>query len=234
MSNKKTLGAIVPIYNEEVFLTESILRLAEIEIISEIILVDDNSTDSSFDLAVQITNKFQKIKLISNSKNYGKGFCVRRGLDELSTEYVVVHDADLEYNPNDIYDLYESLTHHPHKLILGSRVLGSKARKNIYLHTKLGNKAFALIFSLLHRIKVSDIASCYWILKRSKLIELNLSEPGFAIEIEILSKFLKNGGELKEVPISYIGRSYEEGKKITLKDAYTILFKLIKFKFWNS
>lgn len=231
MIKDHTLGVIVPIYNEEKYLKESINRLLEVDIFSQIILVDDNSNDSSFEIASNFAREHLHITAIKTYNNEGKGNAVITGAKIINTKYLIVHDADLEYFPSDIPELYQESVKYPKSLILGSRVLGDKQRKNIYYHTYLGNKIFAKIFSIFNGVKISDIASCYWLINVDQFMKLNLCEKGFAIEVEVLSKFIKTGNSIKEVPIKYYARSYEQGKKIKFRDAVAILGKIIKYRF---
>jgi hypothetical protein len=114
-------------------------------------------------------------------------------------------------------------------LVIGSRTLGKKERKNIYFYTYFGNKVLTILFSVLNNHKLSDIASCYWLVKVETLKNINLSEKGFAVEVEVLSKFIKNNIQVIEVPIKYEARSYQDGKKIKLKDGLKIFFKILKY-----
>ena len=233
MTKKPSLGVIVPIFNEEKYLEESVGRLLKINAIKQIILVDDNSNDGSFELAKKLEEKNKIIQVLKTTENLGKGNAVKTGIETLDTDYVVVHDADLEYFPEDIAEMFEVSLQNPNNLILGSRTIGEKERNNLYYFTYLGNKIFSYIFSILNSYKVSDIASCYWLLEVEKLKRIDIQEKGFAIEVEVLSKFLKLGHEINEVPIKYDARSYENGKKIKLKDAVQIFIKIIKYCKYN-
>ena len=233
MTNKPSLGVIVPIFNEEKYLEESVGRLLKINSINQIILVDDNSNDGSLELAKKLEEKNKIIQVLKTTKNLGKGNAVKTGIEVLDTDYVVVHDADLEYFPEDIAEMFEVSLQNPNNLILGSRTIGEKERNNLYYFTYLGNKIFSYIFSILNSYKVSDIASCYWLLEVEKLKRIDIQEKGFAIEVEVLSKFLKLGHEINEVPIKYEARSYENGKKIKVKDAVQIFIKIIKYCKYN-
>ena len=233
MTKEPSLGVIVPIFNEEKYLEESVGRLLRINSINQIILVDDSSNDGSFELAKKLEEKNKIIQVLKTTKNLGKGNAVKTGIEILDTDYVVVHDADLEYFPEDIAEMFEVSLQNRNNLILGSRTIGEKERKNLYYFTYLGNKIFSYIFSILNSYKVSDIASCYWLLEVEKLKRIDIQEKGFAIEVEVLSKFLKLGHEINEVPIKYEARSYENGKKIKLKDAVQIFIKIIKYCKYN-
>lgn len=222
-----SISAIVPFYNEELTLEESVRRLIKNNIFKKIILVDDCSKDRSPEIALKIKNEHNFIEYIRLDKNYGKGYAVKTGIKNIEASHVVVHDADLEYDPVDISEMYEVSKSSPNCLILGSRTIGSKTRNNKYKKTYYGNKILTNLFSLVNLYKVSDIASCYWIIETEQIKEFDLKEKGFGIEVEVLSKFLKSNKEIIEIPISYAGRSYEEGKKITLSDGLNIAYKIL-------
>jgi glycosyltransferase involved in cell wall biosynthesis len=223
------LGVIVPFYNEQKFLDESVSRLLKIDIIEQIILVDDCSSDNSYSIAKNMVNNNSNISLTQTQQNGGKGAAVQKGLELIKTSHVIVHDADLEYFPEDIIEMFDKVTPTNNTLILGSRTLGSKERTNLYYYTYFGNKVLSLLFSILNNRKISDIASCYWLVSVKSLKEINLQEKGFAIEVEVLSKFIRSKTNIIEVPIKYMARSYEEGKKITLKDGFAIFLKILKY-----
>ncbi len=223
------LTVIVPFYNEEKYLHESVSRLTEQKFIKEIILVNDASTDKSPEIARTMVKKDKRLNLINLNKNSGKGSAVKEALKKVVTSHVIVHDADLEYNPMDIFDMFNMLIKNSDSLILGSRTLRKRKSQNKYLITYLGNKYLTKLFSFLNNYKLSDIASCYWLIETDKLKKMNINEKGFGIEVEVLSKYIRNGGKVIEVPISYRGRTYADGKKIKIKDGLNILFKIIKF-----
>ena len=132
----------------------------------------------------------------------------------LDTTHVIIHDADLEYFPEDIVEMFNVSKLHPRSLILGSRFIGNKKRKNVYARTLYANKIMSLFFSFIHSYKVTDVATCYKLMPTSFFQEIKIKEKGFSIEIEVLSKFIKWNKSIVEVPISYEGRSYRDGKKI--------------------
>ena len=229
MNKSISLGIIVPFYNEEKFLEESVSRLLKLEIVDQIVMVDDCSTDNSYLKAEKIFKDNNKILLTKTKSNKGKGAAVKKGLSLISTSHVIIHDADLEYFPDDIPEMFEKVSIDKDLLILGSRTIGTKERKSIYFYTYFGNKVLTMLFSILNNYKVSDIASCYWLVKVDSLKKINIREKGFAIEVEVLSKFIKNQIEIIKVPIRYQGRSYEDGKKIKLSDGIKIFFKILKY-----
>ena len=228
-----TLTAIVPIFNEEKYLLDSVTRLQKTNIFNGIILIDNCSTDSSLAIAQGLKEKDSSILVLQTKNNDGKASAVQLGLNYVKTSHVVIHDADLEYFPDDIVEMFEVAKVNPNDLILGSRVIGNKERKNIYFTTYFGNRILSIMFSFINRYKVSDISTCYQMYSLKNIQKLNLNEKGFGMELEVLSKFIKLGIEIIEVPIKYEGRSYSEGKKIKLSDALNIAFKMIKYSKLN-
>ena len=229
----QNLSVIVPFFNEENFLEISVQRLLDNDIYNEIILVDDCSTDSSSSIAKKLELENEKVIYLKTQDNGGKGYAVASAINLLSSTHTVIHDADLEYFPNDILEMYEQSKLNTKSLILGSRFIGNKKRTNIYLRTFLANRIMSLFFSAVHFYRISDVATCYKLVPTPFLKETNFKENGFSFEIEILSKFLKFNKSVLEVPISYEGRSYDEGKKIKTIDGVMYLINTLKYKFFN-
>jgi dolichol-phosphate mannosyltransferase len=228
-----TLTAIVPFFNEEKYLNDSVENLLKIDVITEIFLVDDCSTDKSNDIAKNIVKKNKKVKLFTKDINDGKGSCLKEVSTEIMTTHVIIHDADLEYFPDDIFEMFKKTLDYTDSLILGSRFIGSKTRINIYKRTYFANKIMSLFFSLFNFYKITDVATCYKLMPASFFTQTTFKEKGFSIEIELLSKFLKINRSIVEVPIRYRGRSYTEGKKIKATDGFRYLINTIKYRFTN-
>ena len=227
------LSVIVPFFNEEQFLEESIDRLLSNDIYSSIYLIDNNSTDNSYNIAKNLETQHKKIELHKTNKKKGKGSALGFSRSLIKTSHVVIHDADLEYFPEDIVEMFDLAQANQNSLILGSRFIGSKQRENIYLRTFLANKIMSLFFSFVNFYKVTDVATCYKLMPSKFFINTELRENGFSIEIELLSKFLKYNKSVLEVPIAYEGRSYSEGKKIKAFDGIQYLLNTIKYRFFN-
>ena len=227
------LSVIVPFFNEEQFLEESVDRLLSHDIYSSIYLIDNNSTDNSYNIAKNLETQHKKIELHKTNKKKGKGSALGFSRSLIKTSHVVIHDADLEYFPEDIVEMFDVAQTNQNSLILGSRFIGSKQRENIYLRTFLANKVMSLFFSFVNFYKVTDVASCYKLMPSKFFINTELRETGFSIEIELLSKFLKYNKSVLEVPIAYEGRSYSEGKKIKAFDGIQYLLNTIKYRFFN-
>ena len=224
------LSVIVPFFNEENTLKESVTRLVNENIFDEIILSDDNSTDSSSEIAKTLEDEFVHIKYISSDTNLGKGNALNVASKEVNTTHVVIHDADLEYFPKDIIEMYQFAKENPDSLILGSRFIGNKNRQNVYIRTYTANKVMSMFFSIVNLYWVTDIATCYKLMPSKFFKEMNIQENGFSIEVETLSKFLKYNRSIIEVPISYEGRSYSEGKKIKLSDGFMYIVNTLKYR----
>ena len=220
-------------YNESRFLEDSLKRILNDDIYTQIILSDDCSNDGSEIIAKNYSDNYEKIIYIRSNHNLGKGNALNQAKPLILTSHVVVHDADLEYFPDDIVEMYECSKNFPESLILGSRFIGSKERKNVYLRTILANKLMSLFFSLINFYKVSDVATCYKLMPLTFFKNIDLVEKGFSIEIELLAKYLKINRSILEVPIKYEGRSYSEGKKLRTSDGFKYLFNTLKYRFVN-
>ena len=224
-----SLSVIVPFYNEEKYLEESVKRLLNIKICNQILLVDDNSSDKSLEIAKKLKESKNNIELIELKNNQGKGNAIKEAINSINSTHTIVHDADLEYFPEDIISMFELVKEYPESLVIGSRTLEGKERDNKYKITFYANKYFTYLFSILNLTRLSDIASCYWLIDTEILKKINIVEKGFAIEVEVLSKFLRTGRKILEVPISYTGRTYQDGKKIKFLDGIKIFFKILKY-----
>ena len=227
------LSVIVPFYNEEIYLEKSVHRLLENNIYEKIILIDNNSTDNSNYIAHQLAKQNKNIQVHKTGIERGKGSALRCAKKFVETSHVVIHDADLEYFPDDIIEMFKLCEENPKSLILGSRFIGNKERKNVYFRTSLANRVMSLFLSLINFYYISDVASCYKLMPTEFFVNENFKEPGFSIEIEILAKFLKFNRSVIEVPIKYEGRSYEEGKKIKTIDGFNYLLSTLRYRFFN-
>lgn len=224
------LAVIIPFFNEEVYLEESVNRVLNCDIFDQIILVDDCSTDNSPEIAKDICSINNNVMYLKTPKNGGKGSAIIIAKPALKTTHVVIHDADLEYFPEDIVEMYKHTKNNKNTLILGSRFIGNKDRINLYSRTLFANKLMSAFFSIVNFYKVTDVATCYKLMPVSFLKQTEIKEQGFSIEVEILSKFLKYNKSIKEIPIRYSGRSYKDGKKIKASDGLFYLLNTIKYR----
>ena len=225
------LSVIVPFYNEEELLEESVNRLLGSNIFDVIYLINNNSTDKSYEIGKKLEINNSNVKLFQTSSKKGKGVALSFSRKMIDTSHVIIHDADLEYFPDDIPQMFEVAKQNIDSLILGTRFNGNKNRESIYMRTYFANRFMSLFFSFINFYKVSDVATCYKLMPSIFFKNIDLKENGFSVEIELLSKFLKFNRSIIEVPIKYEGRSYAEGKKIKTIDGFRYLFTTVKYKF---
>ena len=220
----------MPFFNEENTLEIAVTNLVNEDFASEIILVNDGSNDKSYEIASSLQNKHEFIKLIESKENKGKGHALKLGINVASKKFIGVLDADLEYSPNDLKNLFQEIDINNLDIVCGSRFIGDFKRDNIYVRTYLANKFLSMFFSIIHREKVTDIATCLKVFRKTLFDSIDLKANGFSIEVEILAKTLSKSDYFKEFPISYTARSYEEGKKIKLIDGFRYIYSILKFK----
>ena len=227
------LSVIIPIYNEFKTLEEILKRIKnQTHIEKEIILIDDFSTDGSRELIEnKLKSKVQKI--ILNEKNYGKGYSVRQGIEIAEGDIILIQDADLEYSPTDYDKLVNPILNNDADIVYGSRFIGSEAKRIIYFSHRLANFIITTLVNALTNINFSDVEVGYKLIKADLIKQINLKENSFAIEIELTMKLSKLNVKFYEVGISYNGRTYSEGKKISLKDAFIALYKIFYYRFFN-
>jgi len=226
-----TLTVLVPAFNEEKTISESLDRLRKHDIFDKILVLNDGSTDQTVEIVKKIAKDDNRLELINFKSNNGKGSVLQNSKPYIFSDYVVIHDADLEYNPDDLLDLYEKAS--GNNMILGSRFIGEKIRTGAYTRTRIANKTMSLFFSFVNQKKCTDIATCYKMMPSSFFKNHDFKENGFSIEVEMVAKFLKFSKNLVEVPISYTGRTYGEGKKIKLSDGFLYLINTLRYRFFD-
>jgi glycosyltransferase involved in cell wall biosynthesis len=223
------LTIIIPVYNERQTIEEILMRVRQSPLDKEIIVVDDGSTDGTREWLQSL--KEDVIRVILHPKNSGKGAAVRTGIQEASGEVTIIQDADLEYDPADYPLLLDPMIRFGADAVYGSRFLGPH-RVFLFWHY-LGNKLLTTITNILYDTMLSDMETCYKAVRTDILKGLKLKSNTFDIEPEITAKLFKRKLKIFEVPISYSGRSYEEGKKITGIDGFRALWALFKFRFFD-
>jgi glycosyltransferase involved in cell wall biosynthesis len=224
------LSVIIPIYNEK-NTVENIVRqvqAVEIGMEKEIILVDDGSTDGTRDILEKIKEK--NVKIFLHEQNQGKGAALRTGFSKATGDFVIVQDADLEYDPREYPRLLQPLLDGRADAVYGSRFLGGPHRVLFFWHY-LGNKMLTTFSNMLSNLNLTDMETCYKVLRKEILDKINLKSNRFGIEPEITLKLARLKCRIYEVPISYSGRDYSEGKKIGWKDGVAAIYHIIRFKF---
>ena len=230
------LTVIVPVYNEKEFLRLILNKLVKIKIKKlQIIIVDDGSNDGSTEILKKLYLKNKKInKIIFHKKNSGKGSAIKSAQKYIKEKYVVIQDADLEYNPKDLVKIYDYIKKNKINVVYGSRVLNKNKYQNTKNFTHLiriwGNIFLTNISNFINNQNLTDAHTCYKMFETKIFKKINLKEKGFAFCPEITTKLSKKKYKIKEIPISYKGRTYEKGKKITSMDGLIALFSLIKYR----
>ncbi len=227
------LSIIIPVFNEENTIIDllKIVESVDYSIPSEIIIVNDGSTDKTYEQLLKMKPPIKGIKIISYKKNKGKGYAIRQGIKNINGDIMIIQDADFEYDPNQIPTLIKPIIEGQYDVVYGSRFLGSC--KNMKFSFLFGNKFLTFITNLLFGSQLTDIETCYKTIHKDVLRELNLESDGFEIEAEITSKILKNSYKIKEIPIRYKARSREAGKKIKISDGLKNLLILLKIKLFQ-
>ncbi len=224
------ISVVIPVYNEERTIREIIERVLAVPLPldREIIVVDDCSTDGTWQELVRLADE-GKIRLFQHKVNRGKGAAVRTGLKQVTGDVVIIQDADLEYDPADYPILLEPILKGRSRVVYGSRFLGP--HKAMYFWHSVGNKLLTLITNVLFDTTLTDMETCYKVFTADIARSLNLKSDRWGFDPEITAKILKRGNRIYEVPISYTGREFWEGKKISWKDGFTVIKTLIKYRF---
>jgi len=223
------LTVLIPVYNEKPTLHEILQRVDTVDIDKEVIIIDDFSTDGTREiLQTEIQQRYPNWKILLHDRNRGKGAALRTGISHITGDYVVVQDADLEYDPKDFALLLKPILEGKATVVYGSRFTGE--HRNLMFSHWLGNKFLTLVTNILYNTTLSDMETCYKMFRSDILKGLSLHSDRFEIEPEVTSKILKQGIRIYEVPISYAGREFDEGKKITWRDGIGALWALLKFR----
>ena len=222
------LSVVMPVYNERETIEEIIGRVMRVPIRIELIVVDDCSSDGTRDLLPALQQRYG-FTLILQPRNAGKGSALRRGFQEVTGDVMVIQDADLEYSPEEYPDLIGLISQGRADVVYGSRFIG---RHRVFLFTHYaGNRLLTLLTNILYNTMLTDMETCYKMMRSEVLRSMRLESDGFGIEPEMTAKIFKRGYRVYEVPITYDGRGYEEGKKITWRDGLVALWVLIKCRF---
>lgn len=231
MDEKMKLSVVMPVYNEVHTLKEVVMAVLATERVHEFLIIDDGSTDGTRELYSEIQNLDDSIRIILQAKNQGKGKALRTGFDNATGDIVIVQDADLEYDPRDYAAILQPIEEGKAEVVYGSRFRGGPTKTMFFLNM-IGNKFITLTANILYNTILTDVETCYKAFKREVIQSIPLRSNGFDFEAEVTAKVLKRGYRIWEVPISYNGREYDEGKKIQpFKDGPIAIWCLIKYKF---
>jgi glycosyltransferase involved in cell wall biosynthesis len=223
------LSVVMPIYNERATLREVVARVLAVPLEIELLCVDDGSSDGSRDILAALAEAHPQIRVFLQPSNQGKGAALRRGIQEATGDFVIVQDADLEYDPSEYPRVLEPLLQGRADVVYGSRFLGSGPHRVLYFWHSVGNWFLTLLSNCLTNINLSDMETCYKAFRREVIQSIPIEEDRFGFEPEITVKVARRRLRIYEVGIGYWGRTYEEGKKIGWKDGVRALYCLLKY-----
>jgi len=223
------LSVVIPVYNERNTLREVVERVLAVDLDLEVVCVDDGSEDGSREILAELQARHARVLFFLQPYNMGKGAALRRGIQEAKGDFVIIQDADLEYDPSDYPALLEPLLQGKADVVYGSRFLGGAPHRVLYFWHSVGNRLLTLLSNCVTNINLSDMETCYKVFRREVIQSIPIEEDRFGFEPEITVKLAKRRLRIYEVGISYWSRTYEEGKKIGWKDGVRALWCLLKY-----
>lgn len=229
---KPKLSVVMPVYNERNTLEEIVRRVMAVEIDKELIIVDDCSTDGSREILKKVEHP-PGIRVFYQEKNMGKGAALARGFQHVNGEIIIIQDADLEYHPREYPMLIEPILDGRADVVYGSRFLGGSHRVLFFWHY-VGNKFLTLLSNMLTNLNLTDMETCYKAFRADLLKKIRIVSKRFGVEPEITAKVARANARVFEIPISYSGRDYSEGKKIGWKDGLAAVYTILRFNLFGS
>src|SRR3954470_1637649 len=233
MPDAPVLSVIVPCYNERATVAELLRRVREVPIDKEIIVIDDRSTDGSRDAVANLAQQWPAIRHMLQDVNQGKGAAIRRGIEEARGDIVLIQDADLEYDPEEYPKLIQPILDGHADVVFGSRFEGYPRRVMLYWH-RLGNNFLTHLSNALTNLDLTDMETCYQVFRREVIQSIAIHSNRFGFEPEITAKVAKRGYRIYEVPISYYGRDYWEGKKINWRDGFSAIWTIFRYGLFDD
>ncbi|HYC79020.1 MAG TPA: glycosyltransferase family 2 protein [Planctomycetota bacterium] len=222
------LSVVMPVYNEERTLEEIVRRVQAVDLEKEIVAVDDCSRDGSHRLLLELQKRHPNLRVLRHESNRGKGAAVRTGLKAATGDVVLIQDADLEYDPREYFTLIGPILDGRADVVFGSRFLGGPHRVHLFFHY-VANRFLTFVSNCFTNLNLTDMETCYKVFRRAVVDRLDLTCDRFGIEPEITAKVARMRARVYEVPISYSGRDFSEGKKISWKDGFPALWAIFKY-----
>lgn len=233
-TNNQCLSVVMPAYNEEATLSQIVQQVLGLPNLLELIIVDDCSKDNTPQIAKQLAEQDARIRYVRQEKNGGKTEALKAGFALSTGEIVIVQDADLEYDPAEIADVIAPILEGHADVVYGSRFMVKRAARVIYFYHYLANKGLTFLSNMVTNLNMTDVETCYKAFRGDIIRNMLISSSGFGFEIEVTAKIAKLRCAVYEVPISYYGRTYEEGKKIGFKDGVAALWYILKYNLFVS
>jgi glycosyltransferase involved in cell wall biosynthesis len=226
------LSVVMPVYNEKATIRQIIDKVLAVDVDKELVIVDDGSSDGTRDILKELEPSLDgSARIFYLDRNRGKGWAVRHGIQQATGDVLVIQDADLEYEPEEFHNLLEPFQKGRAAVVYGSRFLGG--HRTGYYWTTLGNKLLTWLTNVIYNTNLTDMETCYKLFAIDVIREIPLRCQRFEFEPEVTAKVLKRGIHIYEVPISYMGREYSEGKKITAKDGWEAFKTLVRYRFMD-
>ncbi len=230
MSTEKMLSVVIPVYNERETVLKIVEKVLNLDFVAEIIVVDDGSTDGTKELLEQ-TKFDERVKCFFHDRNLGNGAALRTGFGRVTGEIIAIQDADMEYDPNEFIEMIRPIRDGVADVVYGSRLSGGKPQRAHLFWHKVGNGFLTFVTDLRYNTTLSDMETCYKMFRKEVIETIRIQSDGFSVEPELTAKICKNKQwRIYEIPISYYGRSYAEGKKITWKHGFAALWTLLKYR----
>jgi glycosyltransferase involved in cell wall biosynthesis len=227
------LSIVIPVYNEEATLAEIVRRVQATPYDKELIIVDDASGDRSREILQGLAKDQDNIRLFFHDRNQGKGAALRTGFSQVTGDVVLIQDADLEYNPTDYPELLKPIERGVADVVYGSRLIGGAPHRVLFFWHYVGNKMVTTLSNMFTNLNLTDMETCYKAFKAEVLKPIKIKSDRFGVEPELTAKIARQRCRVYEVPISYDGRDYSEGKKITWRDGFAAIYYIIRFRFWD-
>ena len=227
--SQPVLSVVIPAYNERSTIEEIIARVDAVSISKEIVVVDDRSTDGTYDVLVNLADRYPDVRVIRHEQNRGKGAALRTGLAAIRGHIAIIQDADLEYDPADYGVMLAPILAGKADVVYGSRFSGGNAHRVLFFWHYVGNMVLTLFCNMFSNLNLTDMETCYKAFRSEVVADLDLREDRFGFEPEVTMKVARRGWRLYEVGISYSGRTYEEGKKIGWRDGVRAFWCIVKY-----